>query len=217
MKILNLILMLLFYGTAFSQYSEGFIQEDEQEIQRVVERDNISSKKKIFTEVAIGSSIISLGGNTYSFNTYVNPKIAYQLTPRFSLSMGLMAVQSNFNNLAVYDQYDGQIKNINYSGTTAFYTLQGSYKISDKLNVYGGIMMGSKSIDFQNAKIPEENKASQNPKAYQIGFEYKVNKHTSLQFEFQMREMSPMQNMQMQSPNNFGSRRNFGSFNSQTW
>ncbi len=201
MRYLNIILIIIFSSSlTFAQYSEKFIQEDEYDAQPTVKKVD-TDKKKVFTNIAIGTSIMSSGKNNYALNTYVNPTISYQLTPKFSVSMGLMAVQSNYNNFSFYN-YEGQVQNMNYSGTTAYFTLQGAYQLSEKLRVYGGVMLGTENMDFAGINIPTEPK--NRPKAYQVGFEYKIGEHASLQFEFQMRDSSPMQNMQMQSARGFG-------------
>ena len=156
--------------------------------------------------------------SNYSLNTYVNPTISYQLTPKFTVSMGLMAVQSNFNNLTYYNAYDGQQQTVNYSGLSAYYTLQGAYQLSEKLKVYGGIMVGTQqTMDFAGAKIPMNQQNNNRPKAYRLGFEYKIGDHASLQFEFQMRETNAIQDMQMQSGRGFGGMRNSSMFGPQIW
>ncbi len=204
MRYFNIILIIVFSSSlTFAQYSESFIQEDEYDVQTSKTKVD-TAKKKIFTNITLGSSIMSSGQNNYAFNTYVNPTISYQLTPKFTVSMGLMAVHSNYNNYTFYNYYEGQVQNMNYSGTSAYFTLQGAYQLSEKLRVYGGVMVGTENMDFMGANIPTESKNMHRPKAYQIGFEYKIGEHASLQFEFQMREATPMQNMQMQSARGIG-------------
>jgi hypothetical protein len=215
MKFLNFILIILFSSTAFSQYSEDFIPEDNFETSKPTVES--SFKKKVSTNIIVGSSIMGSGQNNYSFNTYINPNISYQLNPKFSISMGLMAIQSNFNNFTYYNRYENQIQSLNYSGTSMFYTLQGTYAWSENLKIYGGVMLGTGALDFAGAKIPNSTTSHQNPKAYRLGIEYKIGEHAAVQFEFQMREGSSMQNRQMQNPNSFGMTPNFGNFNSHIW
>jgi len=216
MRLVNILLILLLSASvSFAQYSESFIQEDEMDTPTPSYKKD-TTKKKVFTNIAIGSSVMSSGNNSYSFNTYINPTISYQLTPRFSVSMGLMAVQSNINNYTYYN-YEGQVKTVNYSGMSAYYTLQGAYQLSEKIRVYGGVMVGTESMDFLGTNIPNSTNNKHHPKAYQIGFEYKIGEHSSLNFEFQYRDASPMQNMQMQSVNGFGMMGNSSMFGPRMW
>lgn len=197
-KLFIILLFLLNISLAFSQKekSDMFIQEDEFDtpVSTVQKKD---VPQKVFTNIAIGSSVMSSGSNNYSLNTYINPTIGYQFSPKLSVSVGLMAVQSNLNNYSYYNSYEGTVKTINYSGLSSFVTLQANYKVSDKITVYGGVMVGSELMDFAGTDIP--NNKTKTPSAYRLGVEYKIGEHTSLQFEFQYRDVSPMQNMQMQS------------------
>jgi len=216
MKLFNILLVLvLFSSLAFSQHSESFLMEDDLG-KSVVEEKKDTTKKKVFTNIAIGSSVMASGNNNYALNTYVNPTISYQLTEKFSISMGLMAVQSNFNNFTYYN-YEGRVESVNYSGMSAYYTLQGAYQLSEKLRVYGGIMVGTESMDFVGANIPTEQKNNHTPKAYQFGVQYKIGDNAYLQFEFQLREATPMQSMQMQSANGFGMMGNSNMFGPRIW
>lgn len=214
MRFFNIIL-LVFLSSAlvFSQNSsEGFILEDGDDEQSSVVKKEDSKKKKIFTNIAIGTSVMSSGNNGSAFNTYVNPTVSYQFTPKLSVSMGLMAVQSNFNNYSYYNYYEGQIENTSFSGVSAYYTLQASYQLSEKIRVYGGIMLGDQSIDFAGTNIPTDPQNNRAPMAYRAGFEYKIGKNATLQFEFQFREANSIQDMQMQSVNGFGMMRNSSMF-----
>ena len=143
MRYFNIILIIILSSTlTFAQYSEGFIQENEYDAPNTITKKD-TTQRKIFTNIAIGSTVMSSGNNNYSFNTYVNPTVSYQLNPRFSISMGLMAVQSNFNNFTFYN-YEGQVHNINYSGTSAYFTLQGAF-----------VLIKNNEAFLINSKIPQ--------------------------------------------------------------
>jgi len=216
MKLFNILFVLVLSSSmVFSQYSESFLTEDDLD-KPVVKEQPETTKKKVFTNIMIGSSVMASGNNNYALNTYVNPTISYQLTPKFSISMGLMAVQSNYNNFTYYN-YEGQVESINYSGMSAYYTLQGAYQLSEKIRVYGGIMVGTESMDFMGANIPNEANNNHMPKAYQFGVQYKIGDNAFLQIEFQLREASPMQNMQMQSASGFGLMGNSNMFGPRMW
>lgn len=213
-----LFITVVFLGlvsSSFSQNKEDFIQEDNTDVQALSSK-NDTLKKRISTHVAIGSSVMFSGKNNYAFTTYVNPQISYALTPRFTVSMGLMAVQSNYNNFNYYN-YSGRAENINYSGTSAYYTLQGSYLLSEKLKVYGGVMVGTNSMDFLGAPISNTSENKHNPRAYRLGFQYKIGEHASLQFEFQMHENNTLQDMQMRSGRGFGPMNHSSMFGPQMW
>lgn len=210
------IVLIFFFAFGFSQVneSEGFIQEDEQE-QLSVNKEQ--KEKKVYTNIAVGSFFMTSGKNSYALNTYVNPTIAYRFTPKFSLSVGLMAIQSNINNLNVYNLYEGQTQSLNYSGMNTYFTLQGAYQWSEKLKIYGGVMIGTASKDFLNTDVSAPN-AKVNPKAYQLGFEYKIGKYSSLIFEMEYRETNYIPSPQMRHGSSFNMMRQNSSFlGSQAW
>jgi hypothetical protein len=185
----TIFLVILLYCSSLIQAqvneSEMFIQEEADDIVKIdvpKEKD-----KKIRTEILLGSSFAMAGNNQFAINTYVQPTIAYKMTPRFEISMGLMAVKSNINNYTYYN-YEGQAQSIDYNGLSAYYTLQGAYLLTENLKVYGGIMIGTEAMNW-NANATSKNKM--NPKAYQIGLQYKLGEHAYIQLEFQYREGDP--------------------------
>ncbi len=168
-------LVVMSWG-AFSQSNTSFILEDSPI--ETTPKDTVRNKSRIFTEIDFGTSIIGSGNNHYSFSTYIHPKISYELTPRFHVSMGLMAVRSNLNAYTYYN-YEGLAQDVNYKGVSAYYTLQGSYLLTENLKIYGGVMLGSHFPDMNS----KSNNLIKNPKAYQLGMQYKFGDF-SLGFEF---------------------------------
>lgn len=213
-----LFVILLTSSLSFAQNAENdeFIQLDEQEQTESVVKKKSSDKKKVQTNIAIGTSIMSMGKDQFSMNTYVKPTISYQLTPKFSVSMGLMAVKSNFNNVHYYNYNEGQIQSVNYNGNSAYFTVQGAYQLNDNMKIYGGVMVGTQNLDFAGASIPNQTNPA-NPKAFQLGMEYKLGENTFIQLEVQFREANSIQDMQMQSSQGFGMMNRNPMFGSQIW
>jgi len=211
MKNFLIIIFLSIINLAFSQKGESdmFIQEDEFSVSTTQAKPE-EEQKKVFTNIAIGSSIMSSGGSAYSFNSYVNPTVGYKLTPKLSVSVGLMAVQTNLNNYKIYNYQENRVENLSYSGLNTYFTAQASYQLSEKINVYGGIMIGGQSIDFAGVQLSEQNNSM--PKAYRLGVEYKLGEHASLQFEMQYHDLTPMQYMQTQSGSGMGMSRSSSMF-----
>jgi len=210
MKNFLIIIFFLIINLAFSQKGESdmFIQDDEFSVSTKKEKPEIE-QKKVFTNISIGSSIISSGGSAYSFNSYVNPTIGYRLTPKLSVSIGLMAVQTNLNNYKVYNYQENQIENLSYSGLNTYFTAEASYQINDKINVYGGVMIGGQSMDFAGIELNDNHST---PTAYRLGVEYKLGEHAFLQFEVQYHDLTPMQQMQTQSGSGMGMSRSSSMF-----
>ncbi len=178
-----LIIFLLSFTTLLAQTddSEMFISEDEPDKTASVEQP-----KYLRTQLLVGSAFAMSGQDHFTLNTYIQPKIAYQISPRFEISMGLMAVQSNINNYTYYN-YEGQSTSVNYNGVSAYYTLQGAYLLSENIKIYGGIMVGTKAMSFDKTSNQHQNI---NPKAYQLGMQYKLGDNSFIQLEFQFREGS---------------------------
>ncbi len=169
-RIVLYFFILMSWG-AFSQSNESFILEDEA-------KEDIKKKSSVFTEIDFGTAMMYAGNHHYAFNTYIHPKISYELTPRFQISMGLMAVRSNLNDYTYYN-YEGRAKNVNYRGLSAYYTLQGAYLLAENLKIYGGVILGN---HFSNMNSESDN-WTKTPKAYQLGMEYKFGDF-SIEFEF---------------------------------
>ena len=76
----------------------------------------------------------NFNGNS-SFNTYVSPALAYNISPRFRLKAGVTVFQ-NFGDpyYAGYDSYYSPVIN---SGTTTSIFVQGDYLLSNKLMLSG--------------------------------------------------------------------------------
>ncbi|MBN2667931.1 MAG: outer membrane beta-barrel protein [Bacteroidales bacterium] len=183
MKNFGAILFFFIFFSASAQNNETieFIEDDG--LVNVVEDSLVTKKSPWSSSVAIGASVGIGSGNSTMLSTYINPRINYQLTPRFQVSMGLMAVRSHFDNYTYYNFYESQTQVINANTNSAYFTLQGAYLLSENIKVYGGIMIGAQRMDMPNANFIENT-----PKAYQLGLEYKIGKHTAIQLEIQYHE-----------------------------
>ena len=211
MKNFLIIIFLSIVSVAFSQKGESdmFIQDDEFSDRPEVSKPD-PEQKKVFTNIAMGSSIMSSGGDAYSFNTYVNPTVGYRLSPKLSVSVGVMAVQTNLNNYKIYNYQENQVENMNYSGLNTYFTASASYQLNEKINVYGGVMVGGQTMDFAGVQLDNHNNST--PTAYRLGVEYKIGRNAYLQFEVQYHDLTPMQQMQTQSGSGMGMSRSSSMF-----
>lgn len=92
-----------------------------------------------------------------SFNTFVSPALAYNVSTRFRLKAGV-TVFNNFGDpyYAVYDNYYSPVMS---GGTTTSVFIQGDYLLSNKLMISGALYKDFSSINARitdpRLKIPE--------------------------------------------------------------
>ncbi len=192
-------------GWAQTNDTLGFISDDETTYP--VNNSPLAKKSqtnsKVFTQAGLGFSAGTMFNGTSYYQTNAYAKVGYYLTPKWTVSMGLMGVQTYINDLRMYN-YEGQLQNMNYSGLSTYYTLQTAYQVNPNLSVYGGVMVGSSSLPTTSTTA--QNTIKVNPKAYQLGLEYKLGS-TTLNLEIQYRDGFGMgQNVFDQTQSNFGNR-----------
>lgn len=131
-----------------------------------------SDNKKVQVRLSTGASIMSFGGESL-FNTWVAPEVKYQLTPKFNLKIGTVAMYGTMNN---FQQYLYKENSVSQSEKLAqyFFYAQGEYKVTDKFTLRGTTMK-------------EFSENSLNPSPYSmnhIGFDYKIKDNIMISADF---------------------------------
>jgi hypothetical protein len=92
-----------------------------------------------------------------SFNTFVSPSLAYNISPRFRLKAGVTV----FNNFGdnYYSGYDYYYSPMMGKGTTTSVFVQGDYLVNNKLMISGALYKdfaaGNANISDPRLKTPE--------------------------------------------------------------
>lgn len=187
-KMKTIIYILLFSlgvsGTYAQNPDEFYVKpEDKSAISgnRFLQKENsnydkrpFSENKKLTVSLQTGAGV-SFSGAGNTFNTWIAPEVNYKLTQKLKISVGTIAMNSNYYNLQNYINAEGKISN-NERITQYFLYAKGEYRISDRVNLRGSTMR-----EFSNVKF-NSNPFSLN----HIGIDIKLSERASISADFQI-------------------------------
>lgn len=201
MKYFLTFLFILSCGILFSQNPDDFYvkpdgtkfptkNNNNQLNQTQYDKRPFSENKRVQVKVSTGASVMSFGGEAL-FNTWVAPEVKYQLTQKFSLKVGTVAMYGTMNN---FQQYLYKENNTTQTDKLAqyFFYAQGEYKVSDKFTLRGTTMK-------------ELSDNSLNPSPYSmnhIGFDYKIKDNVIISADFLLSKGNTPWGMEYSNPNN---------------
>ncbi|OFY81140.1 MAG: hypothetical protein A2275_00040 [Bacteroidetes bacterium RIFOXYA12_FULL_35_11] len=142
------LLLLLWLSTGFSQnYSEYYVNPDNStstpkvgnpvkskaDVEPVYDKRPFTNDKRVKVAFQTGASFSSFG-NSSLFNTWVAPEVQFQVSPKFKLKVGTVAMYSMGSALQDYLYNENTT---DFSNRLAQYYLyaQGEYKINDRLRL----------------------------------------------------------------------------------
>ena len=159
---------------------------------------NQKEKQKINYSLQMGSSIGTMG-KTPMFRTYVAPQLSFKVNERFTLSGGIMSSFGNSLNVRRYGSDYTFMLPVNGNIMQNMVYASGSYQYNSKLTLFGSAYyeVGRLSLDGDS----DYNDAF-DTKGMSLGFEYKLGKHSSIQFEVQKGTGSPYGNSLFTTPGN---------------
>ena len=138
-------------------------------------------KKRFRVNVEVGATF---GGSSYYgsyFGTYIAPRLSYDFTSRFTLSGGVMlasyyGIGNNGPEYAGMNMYNG------YGMPVSSVFIEGSYRLTDNLAVYGAV---HQQIDLLNFPSQGQNNTNYNfnGTSVRMGFKYKVSDNVFIQGE----------------------------------
>jgi len=150
---------------------------------------SLQTPKKVHFGLQMGTSIGSYG-KTPVYRNFVAPTVSYDLTERFTLNAGVMT--SFGNAFQLYSaSFDGGFL-YPCSGTIMqnMVFASGSYKMNEKLTLFGGTYYEVNRLSLNDDQSKEHNFDN---KGVSFGFEYKLSKSSSIQFEIQQGTGNPYQ------------------------
>jgi len=121
------------------------------------------------------------------FNTWVSPRVGYQVNPKLHLDFGTTLATSNYQSLYTpFGEY--RVKQPgNIMTTTVF--VNGAYQVSDKLTVFGS---GYKQMEIAGKKETVNPRALDfNSEGMNVGFEYRLNENMKFGAEIGISRGSP--------------------------
>ncbi|MBI5219093.1 MAG: hypothetical protein HY958_09205 [Bacteroidia bacterium] len=154
MKILiQIIALIILSNAAFSQaIDDYYIKPDKSDTDNtplntttlndkpisLFDKTPLSDNKKLQVRFQTGVSFASFGGANI-FNTWVAPEVKYQLTPKFNLKVGTVAMYSNMSDLQNYIYHENSVTPGQRLAQYFMYA-QGEYKVNDKIRLRGTSM-----------------------------------------------------------------------------
>lgn len=98
--------------------------------------ERLFQAKKMNYGLTLGSEFTTMSGYGSALNTYVTPRISYNLSKRFNIGGGISIIQTNyFNAGSYYRNEQNDFSNSNF--TSAVFFVNGQYLVNDRLTISG--------------------------------------------------------------------------------
>jgi hypothetical protein len=185
MRFIYLFTILIFGLNGFSQnIGEYYVKPDSSGSPIILNKSDNSSptidkrpfsdNKRIQVAFQTGASFSTMGNNSI-FNTWVAPEIKYQVTPKFSLTAGTVAMYGNYGNLQNYISKENSLTNADRLAQYYLFA-KGEYKLNDR-------------ITFRGTTMKEVSNTSINPNPYSLnhlGIDIKLRDNVFLSADVQV-------------------------------
>ena len=143
--------------------------------------------KKIDYHVALGSQFTSVSGFGSALNTYITPRISYNVNKRLSIGGGISIIQTNyFRAQSFYQNEQTSYSNGNY--TSAMLFVDGQYFVNKRLTIYGSAY---KQIPITQDPLPYNPfnpVSSKGAQGINFNVGYRVGEHLYIQAGFRYSE-----------------------------
>ena len=128
-RLSTLVLLFLLITPAFCQFIRNdtvFSKGD----------DNLLQPKKFDYHLTLGSQFTSISGYGSALNTYITPRVSYNLNKRLSIGGGISIIQTNYFQARSFFQNE-QSPYSNGNFTSAMIFIDGQYIVNKRLTIYG--------------------------------------------------------------------------------
>ncbi len=143
-------------------------------------------REKMDINVGLSSSFVKSSSNS-AFISTINPQLAYNFSPKFILSGGLLITNTSMNGKFRLNSENIDAEHINYIQNYAY--MQAQYRLSESLKITAGIILGTSNQKFSEQSIFNTS-SSFHTKGYFFNAEYKINENMHIGVEFQHIESS---------------------------
>ncbi len=177
------------------------------DLPRPYAKKSLMNDDKMHFSFQTGVNAMSFGKSSM-VSTFVAPQLTYQVNPKLNITVGTIALNSNFNNMMYYNYNEGTSTAVPNS-TQMFLYLKGDYQLTDRIR-----LRGTTFREVSNSSNPTSNPFSFN----QVGIDFKISDHVSMSADFiQSKGQYPMglygvNNPVFRSASPFG-----GSFSNYGW
>ncbi len=175
MKVLRTLILVIIISQFSSIYAQEILYSHSRD--EVVANNNTQKKHdskktpKLQYGLNMGTSI-STGYFGNSVNIFTEPELRYRLSPKWSISTGLLIMNRSISNLYT-DNNKGR-----YNAVSSYLTASVTYNATEKLRISGEILYGMN-------KSPYSFGNNKNSQEYYLRFnaEYKINEKLTLGLE----------------------------------
>jgi len=141
--------------------------------------------------LTLGSEFTSISGFGSGLNTYVTPRISYNVSKRFSVGGGFSIIQTNYFGAKPYLQNEqNTFSNGNFTSAVLF--VSGQYLVNERLTIYGSAF---KQFQITQDPLPYNpfNPVSKNgAQGINFNVSYRIGKNVMIQGSFRYSEgMNP--------------------------
>jgi hypothetical protein len=145
--------------------------------------EGLLQPKKFDYGLTLGSQFTSVSGYGSSLNTYVTPRVSYNLSNRFRIGGGISIIQTNYFNAGSWF-HNEQTRGSNGNYTSALVFVDGQYIVNKRLTIYGSAF---KQIPITQDPLPYNPfnpVSSKGAQGINFNVGYKVGEHMYIQAGF---------------------------------
>ena len=136
-------------------------------------KPKLSFQDRVTTSIEMGAGVSVFNKSNTALTTFVAPKIKYQLTDKFKLTLGVMHYTMTGNTFMPLNNREALFNPSSNGISGNLIMVGGEYQLNKKVILSGAVMADANSLS----------KNQLNSKAAAFGVEYKVSPHSSIKFE----------------------------------
>lgn len=140
----------------------------------------ITPPERMQTRISIGTQFTNSSWFGSGLTTFISPGISYRISPRFSLGGGIRISNTTlFNYRPWYEMGPSQTYDANFSRALIY--LEGSYRVTDRLTIYGA---GFKEFTIHDNSSYFNPYTNSSPHGIYLNADYKISEGVHIQAGF---------------------------------
>ena len=155
------------------QDSSSSIYDNNNSLPRPFVKKSLINDDNMHFSLQTGVNAMSFGKSSM-VSTFVAPELSYRINPKLNITVGTIALNSNFNNMMYYNYNEGTSTAIPNANQMFIY-LKGDYQLTDRIR-----LRGTTFREVSNSSNPTSNPFSFN----QLGVDFKISDHVSMSADF---------------------------------
>jgi hypothetical protein len=139
--------------------------------------------KKFSYNFTLGSQFTSISGFGSALNTYITPRVSYNLNKRFSIGGGISIIQTNYFNARSFFQNESSGSS-NGNFTSGLIFIDGQYIVNKNLTIYGSAFKQFAISQDPLPYNPFNPVSSKGAQGINFNVGYKIGEHIYIQAGF---------------------------------